>query len=300
VAQIHQIQALYAWLGRGSPFLQGRIITDGKSRLPPNLKLWYHRIFLGREEMKIGLIGYGKMGQEVEKAALGRGHQIGVRIDPAGRDQCLPAISAIALAETDVAIEFSHPDAVLENLRKLIQLKKPAVVGTTGWLGQIGEIRDFCHQQGSALVYAPNFSLGVNLFYRILEKAAQLFNHFDAYDVALMETHHRHKVDSPSGTAQKMAGILLQNLERKKKITSDALDRAIAPDELHLVSVRAGEFPGTHNVVFDSLADTIELTHTARSRAGFALGAVLAAEWVKGRQGVYSFEQVLNEILGLG
>lgn len=250
--------------------------------------------------MKIGLIGYGKMGQEVEKTARVRGHQIGARIDPAGRDQCLPAISAIALAETEVAIEFSHPDVVLENLRQLIQLKKPVVVGTTGWFGQIGEISSLCRQQESALVYAPNFSLGVNLFYLILEKAAQLFNHFDAYDVALMETHHRHKVDSPSGTAKKMAEILLQNLERKTRITSDTLDRAIAPDELHLVSVRAGEFPGTHSVVFDSLADTIELTHSARSRAGFALGAVLAAEWVKDRQGVYSFEQVLNEILGFG
>ncbi len=249
--------------------------------------------------MKIGLIGYGKMGQEVEKAALGRGHQVGIRIDPAGRDKCLPEITAAALADVDGAIEFSHPEAVLENIRKLLELKKPVVVGTTGWYGHIGEIKALCQQQGTALVYAPNFSLGVNLFYLILERATELFNHFDAYDVAISETHHRQKVDSPSGTAQKLAEIVLRNVDRKKKVTSESLNRAIAPEELHLVSIRSGESPGTHSVVFDSLADTVELTHTARSRAGLALGAVLAAEWMIGRQGVFTFDQVLKDIMGL-
>jgi 4-hydroxy-tetrahydrodipicolinate reductase len=247
--------------------------------------------------MDIALIGYGKMGQEVEKIALGRGHTLAAKIDPAAGGKALPEISAESMASAAVAIEFSHPEAALDNIRKVTALGKPLVVGTTGWYAHLPDVRTWVAEKGTALVYAPNFSLGVNLFYLIVEKAAALFNPFEAYDVALTETHHRHKVDSPSGTAKKMAEIILKNFSRKKKIISESLDRAIAPEELHLVSMRTGEFPGTHSVFFDSLADTIEMTHTARSRAGLALGAVLAAEWVEKRRGVFTFDQVLQDLL---
>jgi 4-hydroxy-tetrahydrodipicolinate reductase len=249
--------------------------------------------------MNIALIGYGKMGKEVEKAALGRGHGVGVRVDPSGGENVAREFSAATAGGIEVAIEFSHPDAVLANIRKLVEAKIPLVVGTTGWYPHLSEVEKWVGQYGTGLVFAPNFSLGVNLFYLIVEKAASLFSHFDAYDVALVETHHRHKADSPSGTAKILADILLKNIERKKRIISEPLDRAIAPDELHVVAIRSGEFPGTHTVNFDSLADTVELTHTARSRAGFALGAVLAAEWVVRRQGVFTFDQVLRDILSL-
>jgi 4-hydroxy-tetrahydrodipicolinate reductase len=249
--------------------------------------------------MNIALIGYGKMGKEIEKAALGRGHVIGVRIDPAGGDKSIRDFSPEAIKDVEVAIEFSHPEAVLANMRKACDAKKPLVVGTTGWYSHLAEVQCWVKQNGTGLVYAPNFSLGVNLFYLIVEKAASLFNHFDAYDVAVLETHHRHKVDSPSGTAKKIAEILLKNIERKKRITSESLNRAIAPEELHLVAIRSGESPGIHTVNFDSPADTIELTHTARSRAGLALGAVLAAEWIARRQGLFTFDQALQDMLNL-
>jgi 4-hydroxy-tetrahydrodipicolinate reductase len=247
--------------------------------------------------MELALIGYGKMGQEVEKAALVRKHRIAARIDPACPDLAVPATSAGALAGVQAAIEFTHPDVALENIRGLLSLKIPLVVGTTGWYSHLAEVTGWVAKNQTALVYAPNFSLGVNLFYRIAEKAVSLLSAFESYDVALTELHHRHKVDSPSGTAKKLADIVLKNNPRKKRITSEALNRAIAPEELHLISLRSGAFPGTHTLTFDSPADTIELQHTARSRAGFALGAVLAAEWVVGRQGIFTFDQVLEDLL---
>jgi 4-hydroxy-tetrahydrodipicolinate reductase len=247
--------------------------------------------------MDIALIGYGKMGQEVEKVALGKGHKIVARIDPAGGVKVAKEISAATLADAQVCIEFSHPAAVLENIKKVLNVGKPMVVGTTGWYSHLPEVRQQAASSKAGLVYAPNFSLGVNLFYLIAERAAALFNPFDAYDAALTETHHCHKVDSPSGTAKQIAEIVLKNFTRKKRITSEPLNRAIEPDELNLVSIRAGEFPGTHTLLFDSLADTIELTHTARSRAGFAMGAVVAAEWVAAHTGVFAFDQVLQDLL---
>lgn len=247
--------------------------------------------------MDIALIGYGKMGQEVEKVALGKGHKIAARIDPMGGNNVIKEISAAALADAQVCIEFSRPSAVLENIKKVLGIGKPIVAGTTGWYNHLSEVRQQADGSKAGLVYAPNFSLGVNLFYLVAGQAAALFNPFEAYDVALTETHHCHKADSPSGTAKQIAEIILKNFTRKKRITSEPLNRPIAPDELNLVSIRAGEFPGTHTLLFDSLADTIELTHTARSRTGFAMGAVVAAEWVATHRGVFAFDQVLQDIL---
>ena len=248
--------------------------------------------------MKIALIGYGKMGKEVEQAARKSGHTIAARIDPASDVAASSEISSQTIGSADVCIEFTHPEAVFGNIERVVHLQKPLVVGTTGWYQHLTAVEKLVVQEKTGLVYAPNFSLGVNLFYRVAATAARLFHRFEEYDVCGAETHHRLKVDSPSGTARKLSEIVLEQFPRKTRVVVDSLNRAIQPEEFHLVSLRAGHFPGTHSLAFDSAADTIELTHTARSRAGFASGALLAAAWIVGRQGIYTFEQVLEDLLG--
>jgi 4-hydroxy-tetrahydrodipicolinate reductase len=247
--------------------------------------------------VKIALIGYGKMGREVEQVALSKGHSIVARRDPALPPPAKATAESSDLEAADVCIEFTTPSAVLENIRTIARTKKPLVVGTTGWYEQLAEAKAVVAENGTGLVYAPNFSLGVNLFYRLVETAAELFNHFEDYDVFGSEIHHRQKVDSPSGTARKLGEIVLKNFKRKKAVISEPLNRSIRPDEFHLVSARAGHFPGIHSLTFDSAADSIELTHTVRFRSGFALGALLAAQWIASRRGFYSFEQVLKDLL---
>ena len=247
--------------------------------------------------MKIALIGYGKMGREVEQAALAGGHEVVARVSASGRTGTVSGITSDTIGEAQVCIEFSQPSATLPNLRSVAALGKPLVVGTTGWYEDLPLAKKVVEENEAACVYAPNFSLGLNLFLPIIEKAARLFHPFEAYDVMAMETHHRQKIDSPSGTASRIGEILLEHFPRKRRIVTGSLDCPIAPDELHLLSARAGHFPGTHSVVFDSAADSVELVHRARSRAGFAAGALLAAEWLQGRKGFYSFSQVLEEIL---
>jgi 4-hydroxy-tetrahydrodipicolinate reductase len=247
--------------------------------------------------VKIALIGYGKMGREVEQVALSKGHSIVARFDPALARTAEVTVESDSLEAADVCIEFTTPLAVLENIRTIARIKKPLVVGTTGWYEHLPEAEEAVSESGTGLVYAPNFSLGVNLFYRLVESAAELFNHFEDYDVFGSEIHHRQKLDSPSGTARKLSEIVLKKFTRKKTAVSEPLNRAIRRDEFHLVSARAGHFPGIHSLTFDSAADTIELTHTVRSRSGFAVGALLAAEWIVSRPGFYSFEHVLKDLL---
>jgi len=249
------------------------------------------------KELKIALIGYGKMGREVEQAALSKGHSIVARCDPALTRPGEASVESGRVEAADVCIEFTNPSAVLENIRAIARTRKPLVVGTTGWYGHLPEAEAVVTENGTGLVYAPNFSLGVNLFYRLAETSAELFNHFEDYDVFGSEIHHRQKVDSPSGTARKLSEIVMKKFTRKKKVVTEPLSRAIQPDEFHLVSARAGYFPGVHSLTFDSAADSIELIHTVRSRNGFALGALLAAQWIVSRQGFYSFEQVLKDLL---
>ena len=254
--------------------------------------------FHGAKPVKIALIGYGKMGREVEQVARKSGHAIAARIDPASDVAVTSEISSQTIGSANVCIEFTHPEAAFGNIEKVVRLQKPLVVGTTGWYQHLPAITEIVLEERTGLVYAPNFSLGVNLFYRVAAVAARLFHRFEEYDVCGSEAHHRLKADSPSGTARKLSEIVLEHFPRKKRVVVDSLNRAIVPEEFHLVSLRAGHFPGTHSLAFDSAADTIELTHTARSRAGFAAGALLAAEWVVNRQGVYTFEQVLEDLLG--
>ncbi|MEI7511087.1 MAG: 4-hydroxy-tetrahydrodipicolinate reductase [Candidatus Peregrinibacteria bacterium] len=222
--------------------------------------------------MNIGLFGYGRMGKMVEEIAIQRRHTVSEKIETG-----MPFIG-----NADVYIDFTLPEAVLENVEKAISKKTPLVIGTTGWASFQDEVEKMGKDGGVAIIYGGNFSLGVNLFWRTLAKMTEEFSGFtEEYDVFSHEFHHRLKKDSPSGTALTTADIILKNFPAKKTICTDTLhERAIKPEELHVSSTRGGSIPGTHSAYFDSLFDTIELTHTARSREGFALGAVLAAEQI--------------------
>lgn len=230
--------------------------------------------------MKIGLIGYGAMGRLVGQLAVEKGHEIAltVDVDSAGRsvDQL-----ADALRICDVAIDFSIADAVPKNAESSSRAGVPLVVGTTGWQSQVDHVRSLVQQHDGALIYGANFSVGIQVFYRIVARTAELFRDLDTYDPYIEEAHHMRKRDAPSGTAVQL-----------HKIVSEKLGR-----EVPVSSTRAGYIPGTHRLGFDSAADQITLTHTARSREGFAAGALIAAQWIIGRKGVYEFSEVFDEIV---
>jgi 4-hydroxy-tetrahydrodipicolinate reductase len=227
--------------------------------------------------MKIAIVGYGKMGRMIERIAASRGHEVIARFDI---DNNLngQGLTAETLKDVAAAIEFSTPETAVENLRRLIELRIPAVVGTTGWYARLDEIKKMAAEHDSPLVFSSNFSIGMNLFFRIAREASALFARHDQYDPFLVEAHHKFKKDAPSGTALTIAKLMRESYG----------DRA--PEA---VALRAGHIPGTHEVGFDSEADTITLTHTARSREGFAAGAVLAAEMIVNKQGVYEFSELL-------
>ena len=234
--------------------------------------------------MKIALIGYGKMGREIERQALESGDTIVGTFDV----DSLP--TADALAQAQVCIDFSTPDSVVHNIKLAADAGVDMVVGTTGWYEHLDEVRKWFDSSG--LIYAQNFSIGVNVFYRIVRRAAELFGPLDEYDVYVHEEHHSQKVDSPSGTALRISEILLDAVERKTRIVTNAESGVIPPEGLHVSSVRAGSISGIHRVGFDSVSDSIELRHTARNRTGFALGALRAAHWIHGRRGVFSMDDV--------
>ncbi len=248
--------------------------------------------------MRALLVGYGSMGHEVEEVLAARGHTVASRVDPVGGD--VPSLDAVKPGHADVAIEFSLPAAVVDNARQYARLGLSAVVGTTGWYDRKAEVERIVAGSSIGYLYGPNFSLGVHIFYRIVAAATRLVNPVDEYDILGFETHHRRKKDSPSGTALAIAKVILDNSARKKRLVTDKLDRAIEADELHFASVRGGAYPGVHTVSLDSAADTIELTHTARTRGGFAVGAVMAAEWLGRRKGFFVVDAFVDEILKAG
>jgi 4-hydroxy-tetrahydrodipicolinate reductase len=241
--------------------------------------------------MRIALIGYGRMGHEIETQALARDHEIMHRID---KDDDLQSAD---FSDTDVAIEFTHPDTALANFEILSKKGVATVTGTTGWFDEISRVQDMVKKGGTGFLWSPNFSIGVNLFLRMIDQASKLMNAVPEYDVFAHEFHHNKKADSPSGTAVKMGNLLLKNIDRKKELVSDKLDRAPEKHELHFSSTRGGNIPGTHAIFFDSPADTIELKHTARNRSSFALGAVMAAEWLKGKKGCFEMDDFLSDFL---
>jgi 4-hydroxy-tetrahydrodipicolinate reductase len=250
--------------------------------------------------MKVLLMGYGRMGHEIEAVLSRRGHTVTARIDeaPGLGDAAAPAEAH--LKASDVAIEFSLPGAVKKNAAIYVKAGLAAVVGTTGWKNDEDEVRALVEAGGTGFLRSSNFSIGAHIFFALAEEAARLINLFPDYDALLTEIHHNQKKDSPSGTALTAAERVLKNLERKKRIVTDRLDRQIEPDELHVASARVGTVPGIHTLLLDSPADSIEITHTARNRGGFALGAVLAAEWLIGKKGFFGVEDFIADYVRPG
>ncbi|WP_321991967.1 4-hydroxy-tetrahydrodipicolinate reductase [Marispirochaeta aestuarii] len=246
--------------------------------------------------MKTVIVGYGSMGHEIEAVLLGRGHEVICRVDPAGNGDTRE-LSTEILKEAEGVIEFALPGGILDNIRVYSEASVPAVIGTTGWDKLRSQAAEIVRQYGSALLWGNNFSLGANLFFDLVSRAAALINGIEEYDIMVNEYHHKRKKDSPSGTALTIAEKILQNLDRKKSIQTETLNRAIRDDELHVGSVRGGAIPGIHRVTLDSEADSIEISHTARNRKGFALGAVRGIEWLSGKTGFFSVDDFIRDIL---
>ena len=237
--------------------------------------------------MKIALVGYGKMGKEIEKIALDRGHQVVCRIDFNTED----TFESGAFQSADVAIEFTIPDSAYNNYLNCFKHNVPVVSGTTGWLDKIDEIRNKCDNEGQTFFYASNFSIGVNIFFALNKKLAQLMNKANGYDVSMEEVHHTQKKDAPSGTAITLAEDLIAKYNGKK---SWKLDKTNSPDELLIHAVRRGEVPGIHTIKYESDVDEIVIHHSAKSRKGFALGAVLAAEFTQNNKGFLGMNDLLK------
>lgn len=241
--------------------------------------------------MNIAIIGHGKMGKEVDRIATERGLKVIHRLTSGS------SLTDQDIQRADVGIHFARPDSVMPYVDRWAGLKRNLVVGTTGWQNDFETIAATVKKNNVALVYASNFSIGVHLFFRLIKETARLINNFGEYDVFLHEAHHKDKLDSPSGTALAAAKILIEQIDRKKTILTAPPQGSIKPDQLQITSTRAGSIVGTHTVTFDSFADSIELRHTAKNRTGFALGALLAAEWVQGRRGLFTMEDVLADIV---
>lgn len=237
--------------------------------------------------MRIALIGYGKMGKVIEQIALQRNHTIDLKIDLDNKDQ----FNIDNFTSIDVAIEFTTPHTAIENLETCAKIGVPVVCGTTGWYDNANKIEELFLKQNGSLLYSSNFSIGVNLFFKINEYVAKLLSGQSQYSVALQEIHHTQKKDAPSGTALSLANQILPFYPQKKRI-----ENSITSDKtvLSVASIREDPSPGTHHVFYESTEDTIQITHTAHNRNGFALGAVLAAEYIQDKKGIFTMKDVLS------
>jgi len=245
--------------------------------------------------MHIALIGYGKMGKEIERLALERAWNIDLRIDID-----TPPVTSAQRNSIDAVIHFAQAGSIVDDLTPWIEARKPIVVGTTGWHEQMPKVEALVKKNDIGLIYASNFSLGVNIFFHLIRAAAQMMNRFPDYDAFIQEIHHKNKLDSPSGTALTMGQIVLKNLNRKKELLNETSHDKIRPEQLHVSSIRSGSVVGTHVLSFDSEADTIELKHTAKNRSGLALGALLAAEWIIGKKGLFTMNDLFQDLLKQG
>lgn len=232
--------------------------------------------------MKIAILGYGKMGKTIEQIALQRGHEIVLKIDENSANY------NIALA--DIAIDFSIPVAAFKNISNCLNNNVPVISGTTGWLDQFSEASDLCKQKNGAFIYASNFSLGVNIFFELNAYLAKMMRNLEQYSISIEEIHHTKKLDKPSGTAISLAEGIIKNSNKE----SWALNVTNKETEIPIIAKRIDEVPGTHTVDYKSVVDTIEIKHTAHSRDGFALGAVIAAEWLVGKTGIFTMKDVLG------
>ena len=232
--------------------------------------------------MKIALLGYGKMGKEIEKISIERGHSISVIIDKED--------DVKSLIDSDVAINFSTPSSAVSNIKLALDSSIPIISGTTGWLENYNEIVEYSKNTKTSFMYASNYSLGVNLFFELNKKLTSLLNKHDQYKIALQEIHHKEKIDKPSGTALTLAEDIIKGTNYKDWSFKNNTNKTIKME-----SVRENNVPGTHKVKYDSEIDSIEITHTAHSRKGFALGAVVAAEWIIDKKGVFNMTDMIND-----
>ena len=237
--------------------------------------------------MNIALIGYGKMGKAIETIALEKGHQIVLKIDIDNAAD----FNQENISKADVAIEFTGPHSAFENVMKCLELDIPVVCGSTGWLDKFETATNYCQEKKGALLYASNYSIGVNLFFEINKYVAQLMSTHKEYNVVMEEIHHTQKKDAPSGTAITLAEQVLAAIQQKKQWVNEASNH---PEDLSIISKRIDPAPGTHTIKYTSAVDDIEIIHTAHNRVGFAGGAVLAAEFIHGKQGIFSMKEVLG------
>eukprot|EP01090_Pellita_catalonica_P020160 TRINITY_DN7078_c0_g1_i1.p1 TRINITY_DN7078_c0_g1~~TRINITY_DN7078_c0_g1_i1.p1 ORF type:complete len:234 (+),score=51.51 TRINITY_DN7078_c0_g1_i1:396-1097(+) len=231
--------------------------------------------------MKIALLGYGRMGKEIEKIALQRGHQIVIKTS--GKE-------VYDITKADVAIDFSIPSSAYDNISNCINNNTPVISGTTGWLDKYNDIVDLCNEKNGAFIYASNFSLGVNVFFELNKQLAKMMNTLEQYNVSIEEIHHTKKLDAPSGTAITLAEGVIENTKQK----AWELDEKTSEENIPIKAIRTPNVPGTHTVTYNSEIDTIDIKHTAHNRQGFALGAVIAAEWLNNKTGVFTMRDVLN------
>lgn len=242
--------------------------------------------------MNVALIGYGKMGKEVEQLARARGTTV-----IGAFDIDTPPPSKENVRDVDVGIHFAVSSAVVKDVELWSSFGKNLVIGTTGWDKDRETVKSIVAKMNTGLIYASNFSIGVNLLHRLARQAAGMVNALPEYDIAIQETHHKEKIDSPSGTALSLANLLIALVRRKNRIMAGSPEGKIDPEQLHISSTRTGTVIGTHTIIIDSAADTIELTHRAKNRSGFALGALLAAQWIVGKRGVFTIDDVFKDIL---
>ncbi len=242
--------------------------------------------------LKIALVGYGKMGQAVEAEAIARGHEICLR---ANREN-FHAATLLQPQDCDCIIEFTRPESALANFRTLLPNGIPIVTGTTGWFSELDSLTTEVATARGTFMYSSNFSVGVNVLFKLNAMLAKLMNAYPEYDCFVEEAHHRHKKDAPSGTALHLAHQMIEHLDRKGRVSNEELrHRAPEADELSVAATRAGEIVGTHRVSYVSAIDEIKISHQAFNRRGFALGAVIAAEWIQGRKGVFEFSEVFDQ-----
>jgi 4-hydroxy-tetrahydrodipicolinate reductase len=237
--------------------------------------------------MRVAIIGYGKMGHQIERTLTERGHEVALIIDVDNATD----LSAEGMRGVDVAIEFTAPDAALGNIKKCLEIGVPVVCGTTAWTAHLPEVEALCRRRDGAFFYASNYSIGVNVMFALNRELARIMNRFPEYDVTVEETHHTQKKDAPSGTAITLAEGIIGGLDRKTEWTGQT---TTAPEELEVTSIRRSTVAGIHTVIYESPVDTLTLSHTIKERSGLALGAVLAAEFLVGKKGIYT----MNDLLG--